>query len=39
MLQTRDGDLWVGYRRGTLARIHQGQVSVFHDPEAERIFG
>jgi len=34
MLQTRDGDFWVGYRRGTLARIHKGQISTFHDPLA-----
>lgn len=34
LLETRDGDMWIGYRQGALARIHQGSVSVFHDPEA-----
>lgn len=35
LLVTRDGSLWIGYRRGTLARWHNGRVSIFQDPEAQ----
>jgi len=34
LLQTADGALWVGYRNGSLARILNGQVSLYHDPHA-----
>lgn len=34
LLVTTDGSLWIGYRRGTLARLDHGHVSIFHDPEA-----
>lgn len=34
LLQTRDGSLWIGYRNGVLARIHDGRVWTFHDPQA-----
>lgn len=34
LLVTTDGSLWIGYRRGTLARLDHGHVSIFHDPPA-----
>jgi diguanylate cyclase (GGDEF)-like protein len=34
LLQTQNGDLWAGYRRGTLARIHNGHITLFHDEQA-----
>ncbi|MFP5228212.1 MAG: diguanylate cyclase, partial [Acidobacteriota bacterium] len=34
LARARDGSIWVGYRRGALAQIHNGHVSVFHDPQA-----
>lgn len=34
ILQRRDGSLWVGYQHGTIAEIHQGRVSIWHDPAA-----
>ena len=35
LLVTHDGSLWIGYRRGTLARWNNGRVTVYHDPGAE----
>ena len=34
LLVDRDGSLWIGYRRGTLARVDHGRVSIYHDPQA-----
>ena len=34
LLVTADGSLWIGYQHGTLARLSQGHISVFHDPQA-----
>lgn len=34
LLVTHDGALWIGYRRGTLARFDKGHVSIYHDPAA-----
>lgn len=36
LAQTNDGSIWVGYRRGALARIHDGRVSVYRDPHTKR---
>jgi diguanylate cyclase (GGDEF)-like protein len=35
LLVTHDGSLWIGYRRGTLARWDNGRVTVYHDPDAQ----
>jgi diguanylate cyclase (GGDEF)-like protein len=33
LMVARDGSLWIGYRRGTLARLDHGRVTVWHSPE------
>ena len=35
LLVTHDGSLWVGYRRGTLARWNNGRVTIYRDAEAQ----
>lgn len=35
LLVTHDGSLWVGYRRGTLARWNNGHVTIYRDPDAQ----
>ncbi len=37
LLQTRDGSLWVGYRSGKLARIRNGEVSIYTDHAARNV--
>lgn len=34
LAQTRDGSIWAGYRHGALARIQNGHITTFQDPEA-----
>ena len=34
LLETRDRSLLIGYRSGALARLRNGQVTVYHDPAA-----
>jgi diguanylate cyclase (GGDEF)-like protein len=31
LLQARDGSLWIGYRRGALAHLKNGRVSIYND--------
>lgn len=34
LLVAHDGSLWIGYQRGTLARMDDGHVSIYRDPQA-----
>ncbi len=34
ILQRRDGSLWVGFQRGTIAEIRNGHVLIWRDPQA-----
>jgi len=34
LLEGREGSIWLGFRDGSLARIRNGHVNVFSDPEA-----
>ncbi len=33
LMVARDGSLWIGYGRGTLARVDHGRVTVWHAPQ------